>query len=107
MSETLKRVQRLVARGEALASRHGHREMANDLLGLAELVATLDAAQVVEDYPDYWKGPAVLVLQLDRAGQPVHVLWGIERGTETPAILVTAYRPELERWSDDFLARKG
>lgn len=77
MSETLDRVRRLVARGELLVSRHGHRELANDTLSLAELVATLDGAQVVEDYPNYWKGPSVLALHVGRDGLPVHVLWGI------------------------------
>lgn len=106
MSATLDKVRKLVACGEVLVSRHGLRELANDDLPIAELVASLDGASVVEDYPNYWKGPAVLMLHVGQDGRPIHVLWGIERRTETPAVVVTAYRPEAGRWTADFLTRR-
>jgi class 3 adenylate cyclase len=32
--------------------------------------------------------------------------WGIPRGQTAPAVLVTAYRPDPARWTDDFLRRR-
>ena len=46
-----------------------------------EIEAGVATAVEVEDYPDFHKGPSVLVLQLDAAGKPVHVVWGIRKGT--------------------------
>jgi len=106
MSQTLSRVQELVSRGEVLISEHGYDEMANDGILATEAVAAIAEAIVVEDYPDYDKGPCVLVLETDSAGGPIHVVWGIPRGASSPAVLVTAYRPDDDKWTDDFLRRK-
>ncbi|SRR5579885_3189784 len=106
MSETLRRVQSLVRSGDYLVSRHGFRELAADDILVEEVLAGAGSAIVVEDYPSSRKEPSVLVLQYDRNGRPIHVMWGIPKDAGTPAILVTAYRPAPERWSADFMRRK-
>jgi hypothetical protein len=77
MSATLSRLQELAARGELRISAHGYDELAADGLLANEVIAGLAHASVVEDYPAYRKGPCVLVLQQDSAGNPIHVVWGI------------------------------
>ena len=105
MSETLRRIQTLVAAGNYIVSRHGFRELAADDIVAEDMLAGVQTALLVEDYPDSCKEPSVLVLQHDRTGQPVHVMWGVPKVAGTPAILVTAYRPAPERWSADFMRR--
>lgn len=106
MSRTLQQVRVLIESGDVRISSHGYDELAADSISVRDVVAGVMHAVVVEDYPDYGKGPAVLVLQRDAIGKPLHVLWGIPLGHETPAVLVTAYRPDPSRWSDDYLKRK-
>lgn len=106
MSKTLERVRELIAIGDVKVSDHGYDELSDDGLTVSELVSGGEAADVVEDYPDYPKGPCVLVLQRDAAGEAIHVLWGIPKGYDRPAVLITAYRPDPARWSSDFKVRK-
>ena len=81
--------------------------MAADGILAGEAIEGAVVATVVEDYPDYFKGPCTLVLQRDRGGNPIHVVWGIPREGTSPAVLVTAYRPDPMRWTVDFLRRKS
>jgi hypothetical protein len=105
MNETLRRVQALIRRGEYIVSRHGFRELRADAIIAEDAISGIETAVVVEDYPDSRKEPSVLVLQHDRDGQAIHVMWGVPKERGTPAILVTAYRPAPARWSSDFMKR--
>lgn len=96
----------MIERQEVRISEHGYDELAKDNLFAQEIVESVSLATMVEDYPDYYKGPCVLVLHYDNNGRPVHVVWGIPKGKSAPAVLVTAYRPDSERWTEDFLSRK-
>ena len=71
-----------------------------------DLLSSFDSAVVVEDYPDYFAGPSVLVLHFDGERRPVHAVWGLAKGTQRSAVLISAYRPDPMLWSDDFRSRR-
>lgn len=106
MSETFHQMLRLIQQGEVKISDHGYDEIAADGLYARDALGSIADAVVVEDYPDYPKGPCVLLLQKDRTGEPIHVVWGIPKGKSSPAVPVPAYRPDPQRWQPDFLRRK-
>lgn len=106
MSETLERVRVLVAGGEVSISGHGYDELAADNIAAVDIINGLNAAIEVEDYPTYPKGPCVLVLEQDRAGKPIHVVWGIPAGQVSPAVVVTAYRPDPAKWDETWQERR-
>jgi len=106
MSDVLARIRFLVGRGDIAASVHGFRELAADGILSDEAIGGIGSAVVVEEYPEAFKGPSVLVLQRDREGKPLHILWGIPKGADGPATIITAYRPKPSRWSSDFMRRK-
>lgn len=103
---TLESVQRLVGNNEVRISDHGWNKLETDDISLRDVIAGLAEAVVVEDYPDASRGPSVLVLQWDPTYKPVHILWGIPKGHQSPAVLVTAYRPDPSKWDENFLRRK-
>ena len=104
-SKTFESVKRLVAKRDVLISSHGYDELAEDHLSVREILESLPSAIVIEDYPDFGKGPCCLLLQVDSKDEPVHTVWGIPKEKSHPAVLITAYRPDPERWSEDFQRR--
>jgi len=103
---TFDKVRALVQQGEVGVSDHGYEEMSDEDILARDVLAGVFDGVVVEDYPMYAKGPCVLVLQRDLNRQPIHVVWGIPKGRSSPAVVVTAYRPNPDLWSEDFTRRK-
>jgi Domain of unknown function (DUF4258) len=106
LSDTFTQIQALVARGLLRISDHGYDELAKDDISVSDILAGIGSAVVVEDYPAAMRGPSVLVLQWEAFQRPVHVVWAIPKDRSEPAVMVTAYRPDQERWSSDFMRRK-
>ena len=106
MSKTLEQIRALVARGEVRVSVHGYEELAADGIQVRNIIDGLGTAAVIEDYPTYAKGPCVLVLEQDGAKQPIHVVWGIPAGQDSPAVVVTAYRPDSVKWDETWRRRR-
>ena len=106
MSEIFRRILDLVARQEVLISDHGYDELAADGILVRDILKGVGTATLIEEYATYHKGPCVLVFQQDHEGKPIHVVWGIPSNATSPAVVVTAYRPDPSRWTDEFLRRK-
>ena len=106
MSTFVEKVRALINAGDVRISEHGYDELAEDGLSARELLAGVPDAILIEEYPDFPKGPCALFLQKDRMGAPVHVVWGIPKDHDKPTVLVTAYRPDPARWDQTFTRRR-
>ena len=80
MSDMLEQIKTLIAKNEVRISGHGYDDLASDGLLARDVVSGMAAAELLEDYPDFPKGPCVLVLECDRDGSPIHAVWGIPEG---------------------------
>ena len=107
MTEFVENVQALIREGNVRISEHGYDELVEDGITAREALDGIQDAMVVEEYPDYPKGPCVLLLQKDAEGAPIHVVWGIPKGHDKPVVLVTAYRPDPGRWDQSFTRRQS
>lgn len=106
MDTMLSKIQHLVDVGKVRISERGYVELADDGIFAREVVSGIRNAVVVEEYPDYKKGPCILVPERDNKNDPIHAVWGIPKGHTEPAVLVTAHRPDPTIWELDFAHRR-
>jgi len=106
-SMTFEAIKKLITDKKIVISSHGYDELVEDHILVKDVLYDIAHAVVIEDYPDFGKGPCCLVLQKDLKDNFIHVVWGISKNTDGPAVLITAYRPDPERWSEDFTRRKN
>jgi hypothetical protein len=105
-SATFDRILELARQRKLTFSDHAYVKAEKSGILLTDLTRSLALAEVLEDYPGSWKGPSVLLLHIEPSGKPLHAVWGIAAGASEPAVLVTCYRPDPARWSEDFRKRK-
>ena len=105
MPTILEQIQALVAAGRWDASEHSG--LRRDQRGLddTDLIHDIAEATTVELHDEPGQRPAVLLLQHDRNGTPIHVIWGFHSVTGD-ALVITAYYPGPDRWEPDLTTRR-
>lgn len=74
MSALLEAIQKLVAVRQIRISEHGFDELSDDGISVRDVVWGIRNAIEIEEYPPSGRVPAGLVLEFDRAGQPIHAV---------------------------------
>ena len=106
VSQIAARIRQLAAARNVAVSHHAAGRIRNRGILLADIVGGAASGEVIDDDPNFHKGPALLMLQHDGSGAPLHVVWGMEAGTTESAVIVTAYWPDPTQWKADFRTRR-
>lgn len=69
----------------------------------AEVKDVVYSGEMIENYPNDPRGHSCLLSGLTSSGRPIHVVCAPK---EDYLVVITAYPPDPERWSEDFSMRK-
>jgi hypothetical protein len=98
-------IRRLANSLEYEITLHARAEMDYDEISREDILRALgsDDNLMIEDYPEDRRGHSHLVLGWDALARPIHVCCAIKSET---LIVITAYRPEQNRWDSGWSHRK-
>ena len=92
--------------GKVLWSGHATQKLQSEGLRRQEVESALVNCEVIEDYP--WltrRLPDCLVLTFTSYGNPLHAVVALDLPLDR-IFIVTVYRPDKERWENDWKTRK-
>jgi hypothetical protein len=69
-----------------------------------DIVNAIQSGEIIEDYPDDYPYPSVLVLGKAIDNRNLHTVVGVGNGK---LWIITAYFPNTDKWENDFKTRKA
>ena len=100
---TIKKIRTDAQSGNIRITRHALQEMAEESIGLDEVLESIAVGKVLEYYPKHRRGSCCLLYGKTRLGKPLHIVCT----TDLPVLIViTTYRPQLPKWISPTERRK-
>ena len=82
---------------------HAFQEMRADNFTMQDIVVGIMNGEIIEHYHEAYPLPACLINGKTKTGEPIHICISLP-----PLVkVITVYRPDPERWSDNFRKRGG
>ena len=97
-------IQALVSSSTILWTEHVVLRLRERGIKRSDVVTCLQNGEIIEQYPDDTPYPSCLVLGYVRQGVPLHVVCGVNNSVI--CCIITAYYPVLDKWENDYKARK-
>jgi hypothetical protein len=89
-----------------LWSRHAIERLVLHRVARMDVETALATCEIIEVYPDAHRPlPDCLVLAWLRMGEPLHAVIAVDQPNDR-IFVITVYRPDPARWSDDWKRRR-
>lgn len=99
----IKRVQELCNKKALRWTNHMFVRLIQRNISMQDVMNAIMSGEIIEDYPDDYPYPSCLIIGYTVGDKIIHVVCGIG---ENEVWLITAYYPDMARWSSDFKTRK-
>jgi hypothetical protein len=91
----LLQIRTLSTAGNFRITQHAGQEMVEEAITLDDVLHTIAAAQMLENYPDHRRGACCLLHGTDSTGRDIHIVCTTANPT---LIIITVYLPRLPKW---------
>lgn len=106
MAERYEVLRRCIEQDRVEVVDHAYERMVERLFAIEGVIQGAARGTMIEDYLPTRGEDRVLVLHTEPDGTPMHTVWDMPLESGGPAVLVSAYRPDPDRWTAGFTRRK-
>ncbi|WP_456475866.1 DUF4258 domain-containing protein [Candidatus Pyrohabitans sp.] len=97
--EDINPIKDAIKSGRINITEHADEELANDEISNESLYYSVLHGEIIEEYPDDFPFPSCLIFGRDQQDRAIHSVWAYAEKYKI-AILITAYVPDANRWTD-------
>jgi hypothetical protein len=97
-------IRRCIRKGRILWTYHINMRMKNRFISRQMILESIDNYEIIESYPEDKYLPSYLIYSRYRH-TVFHVLFAVD-AENTNVRIITAYRPDPKKWSEDFKRRR-
>jgi len=97
--------KKISAYGKLIFRIHALRQMFQRRISDSDIRELLGLGRIIEEYPDDIPNPSFLISGMVNS-RPLHVVMAYNN-VDREAIVITAYEPDPESWSDNFTRRRS
>ena len=83
---------------------HADEDAYNDSLSFNDILPSISAGEIIEQYPEDKPYPSCLILSRNVKTELLHTVWAYNSETQS-SVLVTVYRPDPKQWVDGRIRR--
>jgi len=101
----ISQIKELIHEGKVLWTEHVALRLRERGIKREDLIKCIENGEIIEQYPDDTPFPSCLIFGHCVSGKPIHIVVGYNE--DVLCAMITAYRPDLFKWENDFKTRKG
>lgn len=99
----IERLRKYFSEDKIFATAHASERFRQRGINIRDIRKAVNDGEIIEEYPDDYPYPSCLILGENVRGEKIHAVLSDEG---TSSRIITAYFPDVEKWSTDFKIRR-
>ena len=99
----IERLRKYFSDDKIFATAHASERFRQRGINIRDIRNAINGGEIIEQYPDDYPYPSCLILGENLRGEKIHAVLSDEG---TSSRIITAYFPDIEKWSADFKMRR-
>lgn len=103
MEIEIEQLRKYRAEDKIFTTNHAAERFRERKISVGDIYKAITGGEIIEQYPNDYPYPSCLILGENQRGEKIHVVLSDEG---TASRIITAYFPDVDKWSEDFRVRR-